>query len=115
MSQKSYPFPELRQLSRFLGPKNEDAIKEMDQLRLARNTITADSTAAPYDAPLPLAKYSQGKWVAIVKVSADANLVRAVTQGTDKVNGAAAKNIGTAQYSHMIFGNDGILNWYQIA
>lgn len=114
MSQKSYPFPELRQLSRFFGPKNLDATKEVDQLRLSVQIILVDSTAAIENVPLPIAGSSQGKIVIIEKISADAHNVNAIPnpRSSDKVNGGASKLVGAAQYSQKIFVTDGISNWY---
>lgn len=123
MSQKSYPFPELRELSRFLLEKhslNRNPVKEVDQLRLRDRLVLVDSTAGVENVKLPLAAQSQGVTVTIIKVSADANNVNAVRQGSDKVNKAGAWNatsvlVGSAQGSHMAFKTDGISQWYQSA
>lgn len=118
MSQKSAPFPELRETSRFVLERSghdREPVKELDQLRLARHTELIDSTAGVVNVKLPLAASSQGVWFAIVKISADGNNVNAVRKGADLVNGGTSKLVGAAQYAHMIFGNDGVSNWFQIA
>ena len=123
MSQKSYPFPELRETSRFFlksDLRNREPVKELDQLRLSKTLILVDCTGGVENVKLPLAANSQGEWFAIVKISADGNNVNAVRQGADKVNKVGTWNatsvlVGAGQGAHMIFGNDGRSQWYQIA
>lgn len=123
MSQKTYPFPELRETSRFFTEKdsrNHALVKEMDQLRLRDQLVLVDSTAGVENVKLPIAARSQGVTFTIIKISADANNVNAVRQSTDKVNKPGTWNatsvlVGAAQGSHMQFKTDGISQWYQSA
>jgi hypothetical protein len=73
---------------------------------------TVDTSGGSADFGVPLAKNNQNVEITFIKTSADVNVPTLVASGSDKINGAIALPMATAQYSKVKLKSDGVSNWY---
>jgi hypothetical protein len=73
---------------------------------------TVNTVSGPANFGVPLAAGNQNAERVYVKISADGNVPTLIASGSDKINGAASVNMGTAQYSKLRLKSDGVSNWY---
>jgi len=115
MSTSTVNFPPLRADGNFVGHENlihPDAQRALLLLFNGHPLQTVSTSGGNANFDVPLAKYNQNVEITFVKTSADANIPTLVASGTDKINGAATKAMGTAQYSVLKLKSDGVSNWY---
>lgn len=106
------PLPGVTPISDKEGRINPDAHLNLMGLYNGQPLQTVDTSGGPANFGVPLAKFNQNVEITYVKISSDANVPTLTVSGSDKINGAASKAMGTAQYSKMRLRSDGVSNWY---
>lgn len=74
--------------------------------------VLASASAAVIEFTLPLASSSMGREISVKKIDSSANAVSVVRTGSDTIDGASSKSIGT-QYESYTFKSNGS-NWFII-
>lgn len=117
MSSSTVNFPPLRADGNFLSENrliHPDAQKALLLLYNGFPLETVDTSGGSANFPVPLSSQNQNVEITFVKISSDGNTPTLTASGSDLINGASSKAMGTAQYSHLKLKSDGDGNWYVV-